>query len=369
MVKLEVENLKKVFGTPFGDDVVAVDNVSLEVTGNHILTLVGPSGCGKTTTLRCIAGLESPTSGAVYLDDENVVDQPPQERNVAMLFQDIALWNHMTVRENMAFSLRINNYDTGEVSDRIQQAAEELQITDKLDQKPPQLSGGQQQRVALGRAIVQDPDLFLFDEPLSALDAALKREIRPLIQRIVKEAGVPAVYVTHDQEEAMTLSDRIAVMNGGEVEQFSTPLEIYQQPSNRFVAQFIGNPQMNFFKGMVSEDGDKRAIDIHGIEIPAPPGASGDVTVGVRPQDISVKQGDDPVGVQANHLLDEPRGDMTHSYFDTKHGEFIAVTRPQFKGNGDSYRLTFNPEDAHLFDESGGRLSEPKGVAAHDDAV
>lgn len=356
MVTVEAENLVKRFNTGLGDEVVAVDDVSFTVEGNEILTLVGPSGCGKTTTLRCVSGLETPTTGAIKFDGEDVTDKPPQERNIAMLFQDIALWPHMTVRENMVFSLRIKGEDVGDIKSRVEAAAEELKIEDKLDQKPAQLSGGQRQRVALGRAIVQDPDLFLFDEPLSALDAALKREIQPLIKRIVKDAGVPAIYVTHDQQEAMNLSDKIAVMNEGKVEQLSQPLSIYQAPTNRFVGEFIGNPRMNFLSGEATRNGDASTVDLDGLVLEIDESIEGSVRFGVRPQYTVVRDDGEP-GIEARHLLDEPQGDETHSYFDTDHGEQIAVTSAGFRGEEGTYRLSFDPDEVHVFDDEGVKVA------------
>jgi len=363
MVSVEAENLVKRFDSQLGVDVLAVDDVSFTVEDDEILTLVGPSGCGKTTTLRCVAGLETPTSGKIKFNGEDVTDHPPQERNIAMLFQDIALWPHMTVRENMVFSLRIKGVDQETIKQRVEEAASDLQIQDKLDEKPARLSGGQRQRVALGRAIVQDPDLFLFDEPLSALDAALKREIQPLIKRIVKDAGVPAIYVTHDQQEAMNLSDKIAVMNDGRIEQFSRPLDIYQSPSNQFVGEFVGNPRMNFVTTRATQHGDTSTVELSGLSLEIDDELEGEIQLGVRPQNTIVRENGSS-GISAQHVLDEPQGDSTHSFFETEYGEQIAVTDAEFRGNGESYKLSFNLDEVHVFGNEGKHVTT--GVKARE---
>lgn len=351
MTEIRVENLTKRFTQLRGDDIVAVDDISFTLD-NEILSLVGPSGCGKTTTLRCIAGLESVTDGDIYFGDTRVNDIPPQERNISMLFQNPALWNNMTVRENIAYGLRIQRYDQAEIEERVADAADLLKITDQLEKNPSELSGGQQQRVAMGRALVQDPDLFLFDEAMSALDAALKEEFRPLVQQIIKEADVPAIYVTHDQEEAMTLSDKIAVMNKGHIEQFGSPQEVYDNPETKFVAEFIGKPSMNFISADVVSGTDGSYIELGELRIPVTDDRQGSVIAGVRPSAVSVHGDGNSEGIDSTHLLDETVGERTYSYFDTEFGEFIAITPAAFDGNGGTYTLSLEEESVHVFQDA-----------------
>ncbi|PSP71020.1 glycerol-3-phosphate ABC transporter ATP-binding protein, partial [Halobacteriales archaeon QH_9_66_26] len=242
-VSLRLDGITKVFA----DDVVAVDGVSLTIHDGEFIVLVGPSGCGKTTTLRTIAGLEQPTEGRIVIDGEDVSGQDPRERDVAMVFQNYALYPHKTVRENIAFPLAIRKFPDDVIAEHIQETAELLGISELLDRRPADLSGGQQQRVALGRAIIRDPKLFLFDEPLSNLDAKLRIQMRTELNKLHDRVGKTSVYVTHDQVEAMTLSDRVVVMNNGTVQQVDPPEVVYDRPANRFVAGFIGEPPMNFF--------------------------------------------------------------------------------------------------------------------------
>src|SRR5687768_10301537 len=232
---------------------VAVHGVDLEVADGEFVVLVGPSGCGKSTTLRMIAGLESITAGSLYIGDRLVNDVPPKDRDIAMVFQNYALYPHMSVRENLAFALRLRKLPQSEIDRRVQRAADTLGLEQVLDRKPRQLSGGQRQRVAVGRAIVREPAVFLFDEPLSNLDAKLRVQTRREIAKLHRDLGATMIYVTHDQVEAMTLGDRIVVMNAGRVQQVDTPLALYDRPANRFVAGFIGSPAMNFIEGAIAD--------------------------------------------------------------------------------------------------------------------
>ena len=286
MGRVTIENLTKRFG-----DVVAVDDFDLQIEDGEFLVLVGPSGCGKSTTLRCLAGLETPTEGGVYFDDEVVTYLVPQERDVAMVFQDYALYPHMTVRGNMKFGLEEEDgYTKAERDERVETVAAMLEIEELLDRKPKQLSGGQQQRVALGRAIVRDPAVFLMDEPLSNLDAKLRAEMRTELQQLHEELGVTTVYVTHDQTEAMTMSDRMAVMDGGELQQVGEPLDLYHEPANLFVAGFIGEPNMNFLDGRRVDgafEGDHLAYPFDD-EIADAVGDVDDLVLGVRPESIDL---------------------------------------------------------------------------------
>ncbi|MFC6765961.1 ABC transporter ATP-binding protein [Natrinema soli] len=357
MPDIEIRNLTKVYEES-GNKIVAVDDVDLTIKDGEFVTLVGPSGCGKTTTLRCVAGLNKPTSGTITFGDRDVTDKPVQERNIALLFQDIALYPHMSVQENMAYGLKIAGFSREERIARVEEAAELLQITDQLEKMPADLSGGQQQRVALGRSLVRDPEIFLFDEPMSDLDAKLKAELRPVIEKVTDEIGCPTLYVTHDQEEAMTMSDRVAVINGGELAQVAPPKEVYDEPNSQFVSQFIGQPSTQFFDGNVGSVNGTAELDVGGYAYDlSRDGLEGwageDVRVGLRPQYIRVSE-DTEAGIPATHLLDEPLGDATHSFFDTEFGEIVVVTDPDFDGNGKEYSLVFDDEYIQLFDTDSG---------------
>ncbi|WP_158056307.1 ABC transporter ATP-binding protein [Halorussus halophilus] len=276
--------------------VVAVDNVSMDIYDGEFVVLVGPSGCGKTTTLRMVAGLEQPSEGRIEIHGKDVSGLDPRERNVAMVFQNYALYPHKTVRENLAFPLTIRKYPKDERSERVQNVAELLGIPELLDRKPGDLSGGQQQRVALGRAIIRDPELFLFDEPLSNLDAKLRIQMRTELNKLHDRVGKTSVYVTHDQEEAMTLGDRVAVMRDGQLQQFDPPQRVYDAPVNRFVAGFIGEPPMNFFDVSLAEREDGLWLVSEAFELAVPDemadkldsweGNRDELVFGVRPENL-----------------------------------------------------------------------------------
>ncbi|HEY6026337.1 MAG TPA: sn-glycerol-3-phosphate ABC transporter ATP-binding protein UgpC, partial [Pseudolabrys sp.] len=246
------------------DDVEAVRSIDLDIPDNEFVVLVGPSGCGKSTTLRMIAGLEEITSGEISIGGEVVNDLPPKDRDIAMVFQNYALYPHMTSFENMAFGLKLRKFPKAEIKQRVEHAARILDITELLERRPKALSGGQRQRVAMGRAIVRNPKVFLFDEPLSNLDAKLRVQMRTEIKRVHQKVKTTTVYVTHDQVEAMTLADRVVVMNNGRIEQVGAPTEVYRQPVNRFVAGFLGSPQMNFLPVVVERDGSRLALQVPG---------------------------------------------------------------------------------------------------------
>lgn len=344
-------SFRKEFGTT-----VAVDDIDLTIKDGEFVTLVGPSGCGKTTTLRIVAGLEQPSEGTVHFGNRDVTKLPPQERNVALLFQNIALYPHMSVMENMAYGLKIAGVPKSDRQERVTNAAEMLQIGDLLDNNPGQLSGGQQQRVALGRSIVRDPDIFLFDEPMSNLDAKLKRELRPLVVEVTEQIGCPTLYVTHDQEEAMSMSDRVAVMNQGNVEQVGSPQDIYKNPNSRFVGEFIGQPSMEFFEGhIVSSNNGVLEIEIEGWEFEVSKSVDkslnhGDnVTIGVRPQGLNIS---DAEGFSAKHIMDEPLGEFTHSFFEIGNRRITVVTDPEFRGEQQEYQIKPDVERVMLFDYS-----------------
>jgi len=345
----------------FYDGVHAVNDVNLEIRDKEFLVLVGPSGCGKTTTLRMVAGLESITSGQILIGDTVVNDLPPMDRDIAMVFQNYALYPHMSVYDNMAFGLKMRKVERAEVGKRVREAAEILGIGDYLKRKPRQLSGGQRQRVALGRAIVRHPQVFLFDEPLSNLDAKLRVQMRVELKKLHNRLNTTAIYVTHDQVEAMTLGDRVVVMKGGLVQQVGEPLELYNAPVNRFVAGFIGSPAMNFAAVRIQNtDGGLRAENSGlRIDIPAAAGprlgpyTDREVTLGVRPENLQVANGSHPPGVcfeavvevverlGAEILLDLQIGDQT----------MVAAVEPTVRTKrGDKLRFALQPEHLHFFD-------------------
>ncbi|MFB6227823.1 MAG: ABC transporter ATP-binding protein [Halobacteriales archaeon] len=293
MAKLTLDAVTKVFNEGDSDEVVAVDGVNLGINDGEFLVLVGPSGCGKSTTLRMIAGLETVTDGEIRLGERLINDKAPADRGIAMVFQSYALYPHMTVRQNMSFGLEEStDMADDDIAATVKETATLMDIEELLDRKPSDLSGGQQQRVALGRAIVRDPEAFLMDEPLSNLDAKLRATMRTELQRIQDDLSVTTVYVTHDQTEAMTMGDRIAVLSDGVLQQAGTPLECYHTPANRFVAGFIGEPSMNFFE-VTPSDG---VLTGDGIAYPLPEeirptlGGSTEVSLGVRPEDIEIRQ-------------------------------------------------------------------------------
>src|SRR5580700_1175039 len=287
----------------FYDSVHAVKDVNLQIRDKEFVVFVGPSGCGKTTTLRMVAGLESISSGRVLIDDKVVNDLAPMDRDIAMVFQNYALYPHMSVYDNMAFGLKMRKFEKPEIAKRVQEAAEILGIEDYLKRKPRQLSGGQRQRVALGRAIVRHPRVFLFDEPLSNLDAKLRVQMRVELKKLHERLGTTAIYVTHDQVEAMTLGDRVVVMCDGRVQQVGDPMELYNEPANRFVAGFIGSPAMNFAQVRIAAENGSlwaESADLR-IKVPAPivsrlgRYAGMEATLGVRPEDLRISgAGDDP---------------------------------------------------------------------------
>jgi len=292
MVEVRLENVTKKF-----KDLVAVRDLNLTVKDGEFLVLLGPSGCGKTTTLRMISGLETPTSGRIFFGDREVTYLPPKDRNISMVFQSYAVWPHMTVYENIAFPLKVKRYPKNEIDRRVKWAAELLQISELLKRYPSQLSGGQRQRVAVARAIVVEPDVLLMDEPLSNLDAKLRVSMRAEIKKLQTRLNVTTIYVTHDQVEAMTMGDRIAVMNAGRLLQVGPPTEVYLKPKTLFVATFIGAPEMNVLEATLSEKGGRLVIEGDGFEIEVPPELEGilrdyvnrEVLFGIRPEHMTIR--------------------------------------------------------------------------------
>ncbi|MFC6723536.1 ABC transporter ATP-binding protein [Halobium palmae] len=352
MTRIEVDSLTKEYGS-----LTAVDDISFEVADEEFVTIVGPSGCGKTTTLRCVAGLETPTSGRILFDGQDMTDVPVNERNLAMMFQSIALYPHMTLRENIAYPLKVKGVSKSERDEEVEEAARVMQIGESLDKHPGSLSGGQQQRVALARTVVGDSVAFLMDEPLSDLDAKLKVEIRKEIQRIHQRLGEPAVYVTHDQEEAMTMSDRIIVMNDGRIEQIGDTEAVYRYPNNVFVAEFIGNPSMNFLDCSLVELGTESAtVEIEGTHVEFPVERStesfrGEAAIlGVRPQHVTVEGGDGRTLTGTLRLI-EPLDDRALATIDGPQGELSAmIPRDSDVNEGDRVEISLNRFELHLFD-------------------
>jgi multiple sugar transport system ATP-binding protein len=343
------------------DEVHAVKDVNLDIRDQEFMVLVGPSGCGKTTTLRMVAGLESITSGRILIDDTVVNDLPPMDRDIAMVFQNYALYPHMSVYDNMAFGLKMRKFDKTEIRKRVREAADILGIQDYLKRKPRQLSGGQRQRVALGRAIVRHPRVFLFDEPLSNLDAKLRVQMRVELKKLHERLGTTAIYVTHDQVEAMTLGDRVVVMADGYVQQVGDPMELYNQPANRFVAGFIGSPAMNFAKVRIVEEGGAVWATGDGIKIKVPGAAAGrlgayagqEVTLGVRPEDMRVANGSDPADLSIDVEVEVVERLGSEILLDVAIGgiNMVASVEPTVGAKmHDRLRLALNPDRLHFFD-------------------
>ncbi len=365
-------NLNKVYKKYPNATYYSVEDFNLDIKDKEFIVFVGPSGCGKSTTLRMIAGLEGITEGEFYIDGKLMNDQAPKDRDIAMVFQNYALYPHMSVYENMAFGLKLRKYSKDEIDKRVKEAAEILGLTEFLQRKPADLSGGQRQRVAMGRAIVRDAKVFLMDEPLSNLDAKLRVSMRAEIAKIHRRIGATTIYVTHDQTEAMTLADRIVIMSAtknpdksgsiGRIEQIGTPQELYNEPANKFVAGFIGSPAMNFFEVTVDK-GEIRSDDGFRIALPAgqekvleAKGYLGKkVIFGIRPEDISskeiVKETFPSANVQAEVVVSELLGSETMLYVRIGQTEFASrVDARDFHEPGESVDLTFNVAKGHFFD-------------------
>ncbi|MEM9710048.1 MAG: sn-glycerol-3-phosphate ABC transporter ATP-binding protein UgpC [Pseudomonadota bacterium] len=327
--------------------------ISLDIEDGKFVVLLGPSGCGKSTLLRMLAGLEEITGGEVAIGGRVMNNVHPKDRNIAMVFQNYALYAHMSVRDNMAFSMTLKNTDKDTIEERVQWAAKILSLEPYLDRQPKELSGGQRQRVAMGRAIVRNPDVFLFDEPLSNLDAKLRVQMRTEIKELHQKLKTTTVYVTHDQIEAMTMADTVVIMRDGRVEQAGTPLEVYDKPANLFVAEFIGSPGMNIIEGVVGKRDGAPIVEARGMALPIP----GDMTVrdgqsvlyGVRPEHLT--QSMNGVGVEATVNVVEPTGPETHIYADLAGQEVCAISRERLGWQPDSpIKLQPMIEYVHLFD-------------------
>jgi multiple sugar transport system ATP-binding protein len=356
MAEVILEQLNKIFD----HDVHVVKDINLHIKDEEFMVLVGPSGCGKSTTLRMIAGLEDITSGKIKIGDRQVNTVPPKDRDIAMVFQNYALYPHMTVFDNMAFGLKLRNFNKQEIAQRVQEAAEILDLTDYLDRRPKALSGGQRQRVAVGRAIVRKPKVFLFDEPLSNLDAKLRVQMRIEISKLHQKLATTMIYVTHDQVEAMTMGDRITVLKDGIIQQVDTPLNLYNQPKNKFVAGFIGSPAMNFFAGkLVIKDGLYFESGIGSLKLPKNYSDqlnithNGSITLGVRPEHISITGHHDDLEQQLTARVDviEPMGNELFIYLSHNDQTYIMRSAAQDAvAIGDTVHLHFDISKIHFFD-------------------
>ena len=349
MAHVSIRQLNKKYDNGFH----AVKDVNLEIRDKEFLVLVGPSGCGKTTTLRMVAGLEEITSGEIRVGDEVVNDLPPMDRDIAMVFQNYALYPHKTVFDNMAFGLQMRGYKKEEILKRVKDAAEILGIQTLLERKPRQLSGGQRQRVAVGRAIVRHPQVFLFDEPLSNLDAKLRVQMRVELKRLHERLETTAIYVTHDQVEAMTLGTRVVVMKDGYVQQVGEPLELYGRPANKFVAGFIGSPAMNFVDVTVSSDGLWAEAQGLRLQVPQRMRSLGGkrLTLGVRPEALSLANGADQHGFATTVDVLEPLGNEILLNFRAGGVPMVARVEPGVRVKAhENIRLALDPERLHFFD-------------------
>lgn len=352
MAQVELHNVNKAFGST-----QVITNVELEINKGEFVVFVGPSGCGKSTLLRLIAGLESLTSGEIIIADRPVMDLPPSERGIAMVFQSYALYPHMSVFQNMAFSLSLQGISKAEIAKRVQAAAKILQMEHLLDRRPAALSGGQRQRVAIGRAIVRNPDVFLFDEPLSNLDAALRHDTRVEISKLHRQLGATTIYVTHDQVEAMTLADKIVVLKDGEVMQVGAPMDLFNQPDNEFVAGFLGSPKMNFFDGILgeidTENGsghfEGEGLNIAGVRLVSRDKTRGDkMRLGIRPQHFVL---DEKGQLTGTITLIERLGTETVVELVTDAGTLFRYATPEAPefATGDRAHFSFDASRGHLF--------------------
>jgi multiple sugar transport system ATP-binding protein len=347
MAQVAIRDVSKAFGA-----VKVLHGVNVDIPDGAFVVLVGPSGCGKSTLLRMVAGLESITGGTISIGDRVVNHLPPARRDIAMVFQNYALYPHKTVAQNMAFALKLRKTDPAVITERVKKAAEILDLTPYLNRYPRQLSGGQRQRVAMGRAIVRDPQVFLFDEPLSNLDAKLRVQMRTEIKELHQRLKTTTIYVTHDQVEAMTMADRIVVMQAGRIEQIGAPLELFDRPANTFVAGFIGSPAMNLLKGRVAGG----AVEVEGFKLPLPPGAQvtegQEVLYGIRPEHFERT----PDGFSARIRVVEPTGSETLVFLRFGQGEIVALFRDRHNFQPDeTLTLRPRPELVHLFDPATGK--------------
>lgn len=354
MASVQLRNIQKAYAS-----LSVIHGISLDIQDGEFIALVGPSGCGKSTLLRMIAGLEEITDGDIVIGDRVVNELTPRERNIAMVFQSYALYPHMTVAENMGFNLKLAGQPKNVINERVAEAARMLDLGELLDRKPSQLSGGQRQRVAMGRAVVRNPAVFLFDEPLSNLDAKLRVQMRSEIKALHQKVKTTSIYVTHDQIEAMTLADRVVVLNKGHIEQQGTPLELYKTPANLFVAAFIGSPSMNLIEAAVEGDGSSpiarfangSAVKI-GADRKVKHGQA--ITIGIRPEHLTYR-GDGDVALSGQTILVEPTGAQTHVTFDLGGTQVVALVDGETPvAQQGPFTATINHERVHVFDRHSG---------------
>ncbi|MCP3469086.1 sn-glycerol-3-phosphate ABC transporter ATP-binding protein UgpC [Bradyrhizobium sp. CCGUVB1N3] len=365
MASVTISNVRKSYG---GFEVL--HGIDLSIANGEFVVLLGPSGCGKSTLLRMIAGLEPITSGQISIGSVVVNGLHPKDRDIAMVFQNYALYAHLSVFDNMAFSMQLKKLPKDEIRHKVEWAASILNLTDYLDRQPRQLSGGQRQRVAMGRAIVRDPSVFLFDEPLSNLDAKLRVQMRTEIKELHHKLCTTTVYVTHDQIEAMTMADTIVVLRDGHIEQIGRPLEIYDRPANLFVAEFIGSPSMNFLSGEIATDAGRLVLRSNGVTLPLPSNANvragQAVTYGIRPEHL--RPGSDGLGIPARVSIVEPTGPEIHIYAEMGTQEVCAITQERLElGPGDEITLVPALDRIRLFDPATGLvINAPHDVGARD---
>lgn len=351
MAEVTIRDLKKSY-----DDLQVLHGLDIDIHDGEFVVLVGPSGCGKSTLLRMIAGLESISGGSIHINERLVNNLPPAERDIAMVFQNYALYPHKTVRGNISFSLRMKGLSKNDIEDRVQKAAEILGLLPYLDRYPRALSGGQRQRVAMGRAIVRDPQVFLFDEPLSNLDAKLRVQMRTEIRELHQRLKTTTIYVTHDQIEAMTMADKIVVLQNGVIEQIGSPLDLYDNPANQFVAGFIGSPAMNFFTGDVEVHENKLVVRLNSGTLPLNEtkhiSAGQKIKIGIRPENLIITDS----GISATASVIEPTGPETHVVLrDIEGSEITLVSRERRNFEvGEKLHLTVKPNNMHIFDSENG---------------
>lgn len=377
MSKLSIKNLHKQLG-----DNAILNGISLDIQDREFVCFLGPSGCGKSTLLRTIAGLESIDQGEIFIQGRCVNEVEPAQRDLAMVFQSYALYPHMNVRKNMSFGLSLRKFKKAEIEQRINEAARMLQLEHLLERKPKQLSGGQRQRVAIGRAIVRQPQIFLFDEPLSNLDAELRVNTRMEIAKLHKQLNATMIYVTHDQVEAMTLADKVVVMNAGKIEQVGAPLQLYHQPKNRFVAGFIGSPKMNFMDAKISAHNEhgKLQIEVNGHRINSvfdakqtdPVDIGSPICLGIRPEHVCISASTDAnanananAGMPAQIVMVERLGSENLAYLDLANGNKLTMSLDGNNGlkRGDIVHVQFDLEHMHLFNQQGQALQRPLSVS------
>jgi multiple sugar transport system ATP-binding protein len=367
MASVTYDHVWKKFG-----DFTALNDLDIQIADKEFLVLVGPSGCGKTTALRCLAGLEEVSNGKVLIGNQVVNDVAPKDRDIAMVFQSYALYPHMTVFDNMAFGLKLRKVPKDKIRKRVEEAAQILGIEHLLKRKPRELSGGQRQRVAVGRAIVREPKVFLFDEPLSNLDAKLRVQTRSEISKLHVRLQTTFIYVTHDQTEAMTMASRIAVMNKGVLQQLDTPQELYDKPDNLFVAGFIGSPAMNFFPAKIRKDGSSLCVEASGFVVQVPeshtavyqPYVDREIIFGIRPEDIHnplfVPSNISSATVEAKVDVTELMGNEIFLYLVTGNNQYVARVDPRTRfAMGDQVQVVFNMDNFHIFDPSVDKENPP----------